>query len=510
MKADNELYRQLRELPPQQLWTEEVPKFDRLSPKERNQQVALVRAVGVVFSTSRNPEMKAAVKAWMVGLLQDPNEKIRRYATAAIPKLGGDESSEKRLLDILRTTQVDREKRKVAEALEKIGGAETLKVVAGKGDQLVSEQKVRASVARQESPGAVRLEALLPKQDGLKLHLRCRAGLESIVADEVREAEARQGKFRVVEVRGTCVVVEPKGPFALADLYRFRCFDTASFVLGLVRSPQSPAAIGELAKLIASPRTEFLMKTLTEGALRYRLSMLAEGNHDAAIAKVTAEAFRLNPRVLNDARESPWSVDVLFDELSASVELRPRLSPNPRLYYRTDAINAASHPPLAACLARLAGKQADELVWDPFCGSGLELIEAALFGDVAQVVGTDIDPAAIAIAQANFAAAKLPRTKGAFHARDFRDVTKIAELDRGKVSLVISNPPLGRRVRVPNMHGLFADLFRLSAEVLRPGGRLVFVNPLRLESVDPTLRLESRRPVDLGGYECRVEVYRKR
>jgi len=286
MKADNELYRQLRELPPQQLWTEEVPKFDRLSPKERNQQVALVRAVGVVFSTSRNPEMKAAVKAWMVGLLQDPNEKIRRYATAAIPKLGGDESSEKRLLDILQTTQVDREKRKVAEALEKIGGAETLKVVAGKGDQLVSEQKVRASVARQESPGAVRLEAVLPKQDGLKLHLRCRAGLESIVADEVREAEARQGKFRVVEVRGTCVVVEPKGPFALADLYRFRCFDTASFVLGLVRSPQSPAAIGELAKLIASPRTEFLMKALTEGALRYRLSMLAEGNHDAAVAKV--------------------------------------------------------------------------------------------------------------------------------------------------------------------------------------------------------------------------------
>ncbi|MEY4855034.1 MAG: hypothetical protein RIR32_1710, partial [Verrucomicrobiota bacterium] len=112
MKADNELYRQLRELPPQQLWMEEVPKFDRLSPKERNQQVALVRAVGVVFSTSRNPEMKAAVKAWMVGLLQDPNEKIRRYATAAIPKLGGDESSERKLLDILQTTQVDREKRK--------------------------------------------------------------------------------------------------------------------------------------------------------------------------------------------------------------------------------------------------------------------------------------------------------------------------------------------------------------------------------------------------------------
>ncbi|NBS05007.1 MAG: hypothetical protein EBS64_07355 [Verrucomicrobia bacterium] len=102
MKADNDLYRQLRELPAAQLWNEEVPKFNQLSAKERNQQVALVRAVGVVFSTSRNPEMKAAVKAWMIGLLQDPSEKIRRYATAAIPKLGGDEASEQKLLDILR------------------------------------------------------------------------------------------------------------------------------------------------------------------------------------------------------------------------------------------------------------------------------------------------------------------------------------------------------------------------------------------------------------------------
>jgi hypothetical protein len=37
----------------------------------------------------------------------------------------------------------------------------------------------------------------------------------------------------------------------------------------------------------------------------------------------------------------------------------------------------------------------------------------------------------------------------------------------------------------------------------------VFINPLRLESTDSSLRRELRRPVDLGGYECRLEVYRK-
>ena len=96
--------------------------------------------------------MKAAVKAWMISLLQDPSEKIRRYATAAIPKLGGDEESERKLIDILKTTDVDREKKKVASALEKIGGAATLKAVAGSGEKLIDEQKVRASVARQGGP----------------------------------------------------------------------------------------------------------------------------------------------------------------------------------------------------------------------------------------------------------------------------------------------------------------------------------------------------------------------
>jgi 23S rRNA G2445 N2-methylase RlmL len=510
MKADNDLYRQLRELPAAQLWNEEVPKFNQLGPKERNQQVALVRAVGVVFSTSRNPEMKAAVKAWMISLLQDSSEKIRRYATAAIPKLGGDEESERKLIDILKTTDVDREKKKVAAALEKIGGAATLKAMAGSGEKLLDEQKVRASVARQEGPSNVRLDAVIPKQAGLRLHLRCRKGLESIVADEAREDEARGGKFRVVEVRGCFVVVEPKEAFTLNELYQLRCFDTAGFSLAFIRQPGSPEAMDVLAKAIASPLCEKLMAALTQGALRYRLSMVAEGNHDAAVASVTQKAFALNPKVLNDPRESPWSVDVHFDDRSALVELRPRVSPNPRLYYRTDAVNAASHPPLAACLVRVAGRQDKEIVWDPFCGSGLELIESALAGGVGQVVGTDIDPAAIAIAEANFKAAKLPGTKAAFHTCDFRDIVRIPELDRGKVSLVISNPPLGRRVRVPNMHGLFTDLFKIASEVLRPNGRLVFVNPLRLSSVDPTLRLESSRTVDLGGYDCRLEVYRKR
>ena len=58
----------------------------------------------------------------------------------------------------------------------------------------------------------------------------------------------------------------------------------------------------------------------------------------------------------------------------------------------------------------------------------------------------------------------------------------------------------------------FADLpaavSRLAA-LLAPGGRLVFTNPFRMESPQPSLRLDSRQVVDLGGFECRLEMYRK-
>jgi hypothetical protein len=68
---------------------------------------------------------------------------------------------------------------------------------------------------------------------------------------------------------------------------------------------------------------------------------------------------------------------------------------------------------------------------------------------------------------------------------------------------------MGRRVRVPNLYGLIGDLFTAAALVLKPGGRLVFVNPVRLDPKDPTLQLQSRQVVDLGGFDCQLEKYLK-
>jgi 23S rRNA G2445 N2-methylase RlmL len=509
MKSGNrskELYQHWRNFLWHQLWTEEVPRFDRTAGRERFESAPLVRAVGVVFSESGPPEQKDEVKRWLVQLLRDPEEKIRRYAMAALPKIGVGASEEAELLALLRQTTNPREEKFLGRTLDKIGGKATLEAIEATGSlPLQTMQKVKASVARRENPSVIRLDRVLAGFDSLRIHLRGRGGLEEIVADEVDA----QGKFRVLEVNPGLVVIKPLAPFSLADLFALRCFGTVGFVLGHVESTSEAKFIEALAATIASPLSQRLFDTFTQGSIRYRLEFIDRGHQRSAVRRVAERAFELCPRILNDAREAPWAIDLHPAGRGHTVELRPRLSPDPRHPYRLGDVPAASHPPLAACLARIAGQMENEIVWDPFCGSGQELIERALLGGVRCVHGTDLSPEAIDIAQRNFLAARFTAVEAHFTCCDFRDFAASTGLPPRSLSLIISNPPLGRRVRIPGLHALFDDLFASAAAMLRPGGRLVFTNPFRMESPQPSLQLEFRQVVDLGGFDCQVEVYRK-
>lgn len=544
MKSDQELYKQLRDVPKVQLWTQEVARFDAASPRERMEGVALIRAVGMIFSRFGTEEEKAAVRGWLISLLKDPQEKIRRYALAALPKIGAGEEGEMEMLSLLKVGAQEREKKHLGRALEKVGGVATLAAIQETNGELpsITHLKVKAAVSRRENPGAIRMEALLPLDEGMQIFLRCRRGLEEFVREEAGEVLSRE-IFEIKSIESTepgCVTLVPKQPFSLAMLYQMRCFATVGFSLGTVDA--SPSAQNEiqksrwvesLARCISSSCARSIMSTGTEGTARYRLEFSGLGHQRGMVRQVIDRAYELSPEILNDSRQSLWSVDVLpmieekgrggvgggsrtgHKKAMASVELRPRLYPDPRLGYRQDDIAAASHPPLAACMVRLAkvgkggGSEAREIIWDPFCGSGLELVESALRGGVATAYGTDLDDKAIEVARANFAAAHLGATEGKFTVCDFRDARREAEIAAGSISLVISNPPLGRRVRIPDMKGLFADFFVAASRALRLGGRLIFVNPLRIAPADPSLKLEFQKTIDLGGFNCRLEMYRK-
>jgi hypothetical protein len=511
MKTDKALYHQLRHLSCKKLWYEEVARFDLLSPEERIKQVALIRAVGTVFSESGTTEQKDEVRSWLIHLLKDPSEKIRRYAMTALPKLGSGELEEKALLSLLRTTEIDREKKYLGQTLDKIGGEATLDAVAEMRNLLPqTEQKVKAVLARKQTPSVVRMDRLLSDFSGLRIHLHCRTGLEDIVRDEVNYHFVKHRKFRIVEVRSGLVLITQEAPFSLSDIYTLRCFATAGFFLGHVKGSSSAESADALASVMTSPLAQSILTAFTEGSIRYRMEFVGRGHQRGAVRMISNKAYILCPDILNDPQSAPWSMDFFPSENGISVELRAKLTPDPRFSYRKDDIQAASHPPLAASMARLAGLIKHEIVWDPFCGSGLELIERALLGGVQKVYGTDLSPDAIAVCRTNCIAAKVNEVQTILECCDFREYHKIKGLGPECLTLIITNPPMGRRIRVPNIRGLIGDLFSIAERVLKPGGRLVFPNPLQIEPSSAVLRLEYRKIVDLGGFECRLEMYVKR
>ena len=512
-KPGKELYQQLRRLSCDKLWNVEVPRFDRATPAEREARVAVIRAVGVVFSELGTPAQKAAARPWLRQLLHDPAEKVRRYAMAALPKLGAPADAEAELLTLLKTTTVEREKKFLGQTLEKIGGTATLaELQAGAGGlSAQTELKVRARVARGESPSVVSLSRVLGDFAGLRIHLRGRRGLEQIVRAEVEEYIRAHGKFRIEDVASGLVALTAIAPFSLGDIFSLRCFGTVGFVLGEVGAGagDSAAEVEALASLITSPLSRKLLTTFTEGSLRYRLDFAAKGHQRGAVRLVANRAYALCPEILNDPRLAPWTISICPAARGNTVELVPHFTPDPRLRFRQQDVPAASHPPLAACLARLAGPMEDDVVWDPFCGSGLELIERALLGGVRAIYGTDLSDEAIAASQKNFAAANVKSVPAKFVCADFLAFAKVPGLGLNSVTLVITNPPMGRRVQLPDLRGLIANLLAVAAAVLRPGGRLVFANPVTLGNLPRSLKLESSVVVDMSGFDCRLEAYRK-
>ncbi len=506
-----EVYKELRTQSWKFLWEKEVPLFNAGTPDYRSKRVGLVRALGVVALKASAAERKQT-RQWLLGLLQDPQEKIRRYAMNALPKLGGGQESEEALLSLLERPAGEREVNHLSRSLDKIGGAATLEKLEHLQDRNEAlhrtEQKVKAQLARDDEPAQVLLNVSIRKTRGLRIHLRSRRGLEPFVRDELLAHPTLKSRFKLLRVSPACVALAPNGPFSLADLYQLRTFASIHFVLGVVAKDEANQAAA-LAQIIASKQTQRLCSKLTDGRPRYRLEFIRQKASVGKLQAVVNQAFTLCPDLLNDPKQSPWAIEVYPEKIGQSVELRPRVIPDPRFLYRVDDVPASTHPPLAAAMAQLAGLKAQEVVWDPFCGSGQELVERGLLGRVKTLIASDIDEKATEIARLNLESAGPVSESVAIHCCDFRDYQKHTNIKRGSLSLILANPPLGRRVRVADLKGLISDFYEVAAETLRPGGRLVFINPVKLDSPDASLTLQERHRVDLGGFNCFVEKWIK-
>jgi len=324
--------------------------------------------------------------------------------------------------------------------------------------------------------------------------LYCRAGLEELLLDAARSmklnARSSGRGLVLINIESDAAKLKPS-PFAMLTSIRF--WHDAGFVFSFPPTD----GIDKIAALIAGP----IAKSIAPFGIRVRFDWQATraGNWDLATRLQQAGS-----KLVNAPREADW--DLMIDQEAGRIVAKPKAWFDLRFDYREKDVPAASHAPLAAALAALAEIRPGEIVWDPFCGAGTEVIEAGLYQPRAVLFGSDIDPKAIEAARHNVRRAGV---KADWFVGDFRD-----NLVPGTIDVMLTNPPLGRRVAPSEARAMADALLEIASKRLRSAtGRLVWVAPDAGAAAVTAQRLGlvvvSSRRVDLGGFDAEIQILRK-
>lgn len=471
-------------------------------------RAAIVRLLGRLGAAEADPAIAAA----LVLAVADGDEKVRRAAAIALGKARPAEAADALSAAAGREASASA-RRALIEALGKVGGEAARAVIeaeTSRGDPEVARERARAALmidrtARRAEAAAI--DPSLHAEAPVRVVLRCRAGLESILVEEL---PAALGARVHRDAPGGGPRIEGLLSGAPAELFAARTMLSFGFPLPPERVGADGDSTPAIVASLTSPGALAILRRWTTGPLRYRLAFQGGGKRRAAVWRIAEEVARRAPDMVNDPTESLWQADI-FEvsgrEPCVRVELVPSV-PDPRFTYRTGDVPAASHPTIAAALVRAAGPRGDDVVWDPFAGSGTELCERALTGPYRTLTGSDLDAGALAVAKVNLEAA------GA------HDVTLI-QGDSTRLNppgpaptLIVTNPPLGRRVQRGAGLGPMLDCFlEHAAGVLADGGRMAWIPPFpeRTRAVAEThgLTLARAQEVDMGGFPGELQVFRK-
>jgi predicted RNA methylase len=480
-----------------------------LGPATRPARGRIARLLGRLAAIATAPDAAVAeARSCLVAALVDADPKTRHTAARALGKLPTTDAAqrevvERALLAAWDAAGGDDDRRSLADALGKVGSKAAREKLASNASQGIAQTATRAalmidrSVAR-ERPGTIDLTRSLEGPCSIRFHAR--SGLEQVVAAELGDTwRPRVAGPGLVDAR-------LEGPLGKATAIRTALH--VGFPLDPV--PVSGEELAEaIVRAITAPRALAILRayTRTDGApIRFRLAW-TRGGHRRALAWRCAELVaKATNEVVNDPTESTWEVVVDDHPDRVSIELVPRGFVDDRFTYRTVTVPASSHPTIAAALVRLVEPRPDDIVWDPFVGAGAELVERARLGPYASLIGTDIESAALDAARANLAAAGIERATLLL-----ADAT--VHEPRG-VTLIVTNPPMGRRVQ-RGTHGELLERFvDHAAKILAPGGALVWAVPdpraLHARAERAGLVLDKAFTVDMGGFPAELSVHRKR
>jgi 23S rRNA G2445 N2-methylase RlmL len=434
----------------------------------------------------------------VTGLLGDDDWRTRRAAARAFAKIRG-EGVEARLVERWSSEPQVEVRRSLAESMGRAGAEASLRALSATTPPtdpelarlLANAITTLTREGSRETPSAIAGDVSPAAPALLVFHVR--RGLEPVLVEELAAWGARN-------VAPGVVTATLNGPLSSVHVAR----TWLSFGFRIAPVPVRGEVADAVASAISSRAAREIFRRFTVGTVRFRLAF-SDAAHHRALSWAIASAVRERaPELVNDPTSSTWEVTVVEHEKTARIELSPRALEDPRFAYRRGDVPAASHPTIAAALARIAGPRENDVVWDPFCGSGLELIERARLGGCKALVGTDVDTRAIETARQNVASAGVTARIAKGDAREYRVPG---------VSLIITNPPMGRRVsNKAELGPLLDDALASWAAQLVPGGRIVWISPMagtarRAEKLG--LRVTERRDVDMGGFTAQLQKLEK-
>ena len=472
----------------------------------------LARLLGRVASELASDGASDEARAWLIGALADADLKTRHTAARALGKLRPADAAqrevlERALLEAWDAARGDDDRRALADALGKVGSKAARDRLAAPASPGLAQKATRATLmidrgAARERPGAIDLTRAPEQPIAVRFHAR--TGLEEIVCAELGDAwRPRVAGPGLVDARLS-------GPLGTATAIRTAV--EVGFPLDPLQRPAGEDTAEAIVRALTDPRALAVFRTFTRsehGArapIRFRLAW-THGGHRRALAWRCAELVAAaTTELVNDPTESTWEVVVDDHADRVSIELMPRGFVDERFAYRGATVAASSHPTIAAALVRLVPPRPDDVVWDPFVGAGAELVERARLAPYKALIGTDLERAAIDAARANLGAAGI--------AEATLVVADAVTYEPRDVTLIVTNPPMGRRVQ----RGTHADLLERfvdhAARVLVPGGALVWAAPepraLHARAERAGLVLDHAFTVDMGGFPAEMSVHRKR
>lgn len=323
-------------------------------------------------------------------------------------------------------------------------------------------------------------------------------GLEDIAAAEIGETSAAADGL---EIRPKAVLTRAR------DVRGFRRLRTVDDVAVVSASSPRVSDMQDLLSLVTEQAD--LEKTIEQALRADRLdgafSVTVSAAHvpygnSAVIEEAVASAISGRYGWCHLERQrAPIDVRVFIDGTWALIGVRLFDEPLSRRTYRVVNVRGSLRPAVAAALARIASPgQGRRRIWDPFCGSGTILCEAAEQGH--EVWGTDIDPGAVDASRENIAAVN----REYWSRVDCADSTSSKAWKKHQsATAVVTNLPWGKQVAIKSKQALYDSVSAGAVELARRGGIAVLLTTepklikQRLDRND-AVRIEERRIGLLG------------